>query len=196
MSPSLQEGARLAESKPSPCSFSIESILGLDQKKDCVPSTKPHRPWADTCSSSGMPQLNVLDYLLICLQCLNWPLKILHRQTAVSSNYITEVSCTSDASSWVLWEIQISALDASGYEVHPQEMLRTLIYFRSYLGLFAISDIQHLFSLKNDIQRPKCVLYQQGRAFIFVCFLCFGWWKVNSPVKHRRALLGKLKTSS
>uniref|UniRef100_A0A8D1ABW7 Homeobox expressed in ES cells 1 n=1 Tax=Sus scrofa TaxID=9823 RepID=A0A8D1ABW7_PIG len=53
MSPSLQEGARLAESKPSPCSFSIESILGLDQKKDCVPSTKPHRPWADTCSSSG-----------------------------------------------------------------------------------------------------------------------------------------------
>uniref|UniRef100_A0A8C3YRS1 Homeobox expressed in ES cells 1 n=1 Tax=Catagonus wagneri TaxID=51154 RepID=A0A8C3YRS1_9CETA len=53
MSPSLQEGARLAESKPSPCSFSIERILGLDQKKDCVPSTKPHRPWADTCSSSG-----------------------------------------------------------------------------------------------------------------------------------------------
>ncbi|KAF6099470.1 HESX homeobox 1 [Phyllostomus discolor] len=52
MSPSLQEGAQLGESKPSPCSFSIESILGLDQKKDCVPSMKPHRPWADTCSSS------------------------------------------------------------------------------------------------------------------------------------------------
>nr|XP_031542258.1 homeobox expressed in ES cells 1 isoform X2 [Vicugna pacos] len=28
-------------------------ILGLDQKKDCVPSMKPHRPWADTCDSSG-----------------------------------------------------------------------------------------------------------------------------------------------
>ncbi|KAF3830724.1 hypothetical protein GH733_004543, partial [Mirounga leonina] len=53
MAPSLLEGARLGESKPSPCSFSIESILGLDQKKDCVPSVKPHRPWADTCSSSG-----------------------------------------------------------------------------------------------------------------------------------------------
>ncbi|XP_047386554.1 homeobox expressed in ES cells 1 isoform X2 [Sciurus carolinensis] len=25
---------------------------GLDQKKDCVPSMKPHRPWADTCTSS------------------------------------------------------------------------------------------------------------------------------------------------
>lgn len=53
MSPSLQEDAQLRESKPSPCSFSIESILGLDQKKDCVPSLKPHRPWADTCSNSG-----------------------------------------------------------------------------------------------------------------------------------------------
>ncbi|XP_007935452.1 homeobox expressed in ES cells 1 [Orycteropus afer afer] len=53
MSPSLQEGTELGESKPSPCSFSIESILGLDQKNDCVPSVKPHRPWADTCSFSG-----------------------------------------------------------------------------------------------------------------------------------------------
>nr|KAF6420423.1 HESX homeobox 1 [Molossus molossus] len=52
MSPSLQEGDRPGESKPSPCSFSIESILGLDQRKDGVPSLKPHRPWADTCSSS------------------------------------------------------------------------------------------------------------------------------------------------
>lgn len=59
MSPSLQEGAQLGESKPSSCSFSIENILGLDQKKDCVPSMKPHRPWADTCSSSGM--LNFLN---------------------------------------------------------------------------------------------------------------------------------------
>ncbi|XP_049718704.1 homeobox expressed in ES cells 1 isoform X2 [Elephas maximus indicus] len=53
MSPSLQEDAQLGEGKPPPCSFSIESILGLDQKKDSVPSVKPHRPWADTCSSSG-----------------------------------------------------------------------------------------------------------------------------------------------
>ncbi|XP_004448286.1 homeobox expressed in ES cells 1 [Dasypus novemcinctus] len=53
MSPSLQDGSRLGESKPSPCSFSIESILGLDQKQDCRPSEKPHRPWADTCRSSG-----------------------------------------------------------------------------------------------------------------------------------------------
>uniref|UniRef100_A0A2K5EG93 Homeobox expressed in ES cells 1 n=1 Tax=Aotus nancymaae TaxID=37293 RepID=A0A2K5EG93_AOTNA len=53
MSPSLQEGVQFRESKLSTCSFSIERILGMDQKEDCVPLMKPHRPWADTCSSSG-----------------------------------------------------------------------------------------------------------------------------------------------
>ncbi|KAG8523852.1 Homeobox expressed in ES cells 1 [Galemys pyrenaicus] len=66
MSPSLQEGARLGEGKSSPCSFSIESILGLDQKKDCVPSVKPHRPWTDTCGSSGKD-------VNLCLHVLSLP---------------------------------------------------------------------------------------------------------------------------
>ncbi|XP_023368658.1 homeobox expressed in ES cells 1 isoform X4 [Otolemur garnettii] len=59
MSPSLQDGAQVGESKPSPCSFSIESILGLDQKQDSVPSVKPHRPWTDTCSSSASERLTL-----------------------------------------------------------------------------------------------------------------------------------------
>ncbi|OBS66993.1 hypothetical protein A6R68_04474, partial [Neotoma lepida] len=64
MSPSLREGAQLRESKPSSCSFSIESILGLDQKKDGVPPVRPHRPWADTCGDSekyGNPCLHAPD---------------------------------------------------------------------------------------------------------------------------------------
>ncbi|NXU71507.1 ANF1 protein, partial [Oreotrochilus melanogaster] len=32
-------------------SFSIESILGLEQKKDGIPSVKPHRPWMDACTT-------------------------------------------------------------------------------------------------------------------------------------------------
>ncbi|XP_005387463.1 PREDICTED: homeobox expressed in ES cells 1 [Chinchilla lanigera] len=52
MSPSLQQAAQPREGKPSPRSFSIESILGPDQK-NCAPPLKPHRPWADACSSSG-----------------------------------------------------------------------------------------------------------------------------------------------
>ncbi|XP_006862126.1 PREDICTED: homeobox expressed in ES cells 1 [Chrysochloris asiatica] len=69
MSPSLQEGAQLGECKPSLSSFSIESILGLDQKKDCVPSVKPHRPWADTCSNSGKDDN-------LCLQVTSFPSEI------------------------------------------------------------------------------------------------------------------------
>ncbi|XP_034354777.1 homeobox expressed in ES cells 1 [Arvicanthis niloticus] len=64
MSPSLREGAQLQKSKPSPCSFSIESILGLDQKKDCATSKRPHRPWTDTCGDSekdGNPCLHAPD---------------------------------------------------------------------------------------------------------------------------------------
>ncbi|KFP04921.1 Homeobox protein ANF-1, partial [Calypte anna] len=34
-------------------SFSIESILGLEQKKDGIPSVKPHRPWMDACTTLG-----------------------------------------------------------------------------------------------------------------------------------------------
>nr|XP_005008830.1 LOW QUALITY PROTEIN: homeobox expressed in ES cells 1 [Cavia porcellus] len=53
MSACLQQGVQPREGKPLPCSFSIESILGPDLEKDCVPSLRFHRPWADTCSSSG-----------------------------------------------------------------------------------------------------------------------------------------------
>ncbi|XP_012370986.1 homeobox expressed in ES cells 1-like [Octodon degus] len=52
MSPGLQQGAQLREDKPAPCSFSIESILGLDQKKYRMLPLKSHRPWEDACSSS------------------------------------------------------------------------------------------------------------------------------------------------
>ncbi|KAM6121350.1 LOW QUALITY PROTEIN: homeobox expressed in ES cells 1 [Pterocles gutturalis] len=41
------------ENKTTQCSFSIESILGLEQKKDGIPAMKPHRPWMDACTSLG-----------------------------------------------------------------------------------------------------------------------------------------------
>ncbi|CAN8186144.1 unnamed protein product [Coccothraustes coccothraustes] len=41
------------DGKTTHCSFSIESILGLEQKKDGTPAGKPHRPWMDACTSLG-----------------------------------------------------------------------------------------------------------------------------------------------
>ncbi|XP_074052202.1 homeobox expressed in ES cells 1 [Macrotis lagotis] len=43
----------LAEGKPSPRSFSIESILGLEPKKECGPAIPPARPWTDPCGPLG-----------------------------------------------------------------------------------------------------------------------------------------------
>uniref|UniRef100_A0A8C6JSY8 Uncharacterized protein n=1 Tax=Melopsittacus undulatus TaxID=13146 RepID=A0A8C6JSY8_MELUD len=54
----LQKGSGFVEDKPTQCSFSIESILGLEQKKDGVPALKPHRPWMDACDD-GNPHLQI-----------------------------------------------------------------------------------------------------------------------------------------
>ncbi|NXD06017.1 ANF1 protein, partial [Nothocercus nigrocapillus] len=43
----LQKVSDFVENKTAQCSFSIESILGLEQKKDVTSAVKPHRPWMD-----------------------------------------------------------------------------------------------------------------------------------------------------
>uniref|UniRef100_A0A8B9PYK5 HESX homeobox 1 n=1 Tax=Apteryx owenii TaxID=8824 RepID=A0A8B9PYK5_APTOW len=53
VSQNLQKVSGFVENKTAQCSFSIESILGLEQKKDVIPAVKPHRPWMDTCTNLG-----------------------------------------------------------------------------------------------------------------------------------------------
>ncbi|XP_066473889.1 homeobox expressed in ES cells 1 [Tiliqua scincoides] len=48
-----QNKSCLGENKSTPCSFSIESILGLERKKDGTPAAKPHRPWVDKYKELG-----------------------------------------------------------------------------------------------------------------------------------------------
>ncbi|KAM6325264.1 homeobox expressed in ES cells 1 [Podargus strigoides] len=47
----LRKVSGCVENKTTQCSFSIESILGLEQKKDGIPAVKPHRPWMDACTN-------------------------------------------------------------------------------------------------------------------------------------------------
>lgn len=53
VSQNLRKVSGFAEKKTIQCSFSIESILGLEQKKDGIPAGKPHRPWVDACTNLG-----------------------------------------------------------------------------------------------------------------------------------------------
>lgn len=52
-SPERHKVPGFGDSKTTHCSFSIESILGLEQKKDGITAGKPHRPWMDACTSLG-----------------------------------------------------------------------------------------------------------------------------------------------
>ncbi|NXL92095.1 ANF1 protein, partial [Alectura lathami] len=52
-SQNLQKVSGFAENKTAQCSFSIESILGLEQKKDSMAAVKPHRPWMDVRTNLG-----------------------------------------------------------------------------------------------------------------------------------------------
>ncbi|XP_062441675.1 homeobox expressed in ES cells 1 isoform X1 [Rhea pennata] len=64
MSQNLQKASGFAENKMAQCSFSIESILGLEQKRDVIPAVKPHRPWMDSCTNlvlheDGVPHMQI-----------------------------------------------------------------------------------------------------------------------------------------
>lgn len=50
-SQNLRKVSGFVENKTTQCSFSIESILGLEQKKDGIAAVKPHRPWMDVCTN-------------------------------------------------------------------------------------------------------------------------------------------------
>jgi len=52
-SQNLRKVTGFVENKTTQCSFSIESILGLEQKKDGIPAVKPHRPWMDARTNLG-----------------------------------------------------------------------------------------------------------------------------------------------
>lgn len=67
-SQNCQKASGSMENKATHSSFSIESILGLEQKDEGIPAAKPHRPWIDTCNNSGKPvasisYLNTIVYL-------------------------------------------------------------------------------------------------------------------------------------
>ncbi|NXP71380.1 ANF1 protein, partial [Ramphastos sulfuratus] len=67
-SPSLRKVSGFVENKTTQCSFSIESILGLEHKKDGIPSVKPHRPWMDACTDLGDDRNPHLQIPVVCYE--------------------------------------------------------------------------------------------------------------------------------
>ncbi|NXW51167.1 ANF1 protein, partial [Nyctiprogne leucopyga] len=67
-SQNLRKGPGCVENKSTQCSFSIESILGLEQKKDGIPAVKPHRPWMDACTNFGDDSNSHLQIPVSCYE--------------------------------------------------------------------------------------------------------------------------------
>ncbi|NXV41120.1 ANF1 protein, partial [Uria aalge] len=67
-SQNLRKAAGFVENKTTQCSFSIESILGLEQKKDGIPAVKPHRPWMDACTNLGDDSNPHLQIPVVCYE--------------------------------------------------------------------------------------------------------------------------------
>ncbi|NXV75782.1 ANF1 protein, partial [Atlantisia rogersi] len=67
-SQNLRKVAGFVENKPTQCSFSIESILGLEQKRDGIPAVKPHRPWMDACTNLGDDSNPHLQIPIVCYE--------------------------------------------------------------------------------------------------------------------------------
>uniref|UniRef100_A0A7M4G3F5 HESX homeobox 1 n=1 Tax=Crocodylus porosus TaxID=8502 RepID=A0A7M4G3F5_CROPO len=59
-SPGWDEGTSGSmENKATHSSFSIESILGLEQKDEGILAAKSQRPWIDTCNNLGKPVASI-----------------------------------------------------------------------------------------------------------------------------------------
>ncbi|XP_068265558.1 homeobox expressed in ES cells 1 isoform X2 [Nyctibius grandis] len=67
-SQNLQKVSSYVENKTTQCSFSIESILGLEQKKDGIPAVKAHRPWMDACTNLGDDNNPHLQIPVVCYE--------------------------------------------------------------------------------------------------------------------------------
>ncbi|NXO71243.1 ANF1 protein, partial [Phainopepla nitens] len=66
--PHLHGVPGFGEGKTTQRSFSIDSILGLEQKKGGIPAGKPHRPWMDACTSLGDDSNPHLQIPVVCYE--------------------------------------------------------------------------------------------------------------------------------
>ncbi|XP_029456785.1 homeobox expressed in ES cells 1 isoform X2 [Rhinatrema bivittatum] len=159
-SPNMQKGICFVGNKPSHCSFSIESILGLDKKRDCAPALKPYRPWLEPSFSTGEDASN---------SCLHIP--ILSYETP----FFHTVSYTVPSERIVPYEKYCSAPERLSYKREMSwyrgrrprtafsrsqiEMLETVFRMNSYPGI----DIREELAHKLDLDEDRIQIWFQNR---------------------------------
>uniref|UniRef100_U3IBL1 HESX homeobox 1 n=2 Tax=Anas platyrhynchos TaxID=8839 RepID=U3IBL1_ANAPP len=147
----------LSENKTTQCSFSIESILGLEQKKDGIPAVKPHRPWMDACTNLGNNshlQIPVVSYENSLFHANSDPMqeeKVLKCEKYFS---VTERLSFKRELSWYRGRRPRTAFNRNQIEV-----LENVFKMNSYPGI----DIREELAHKLDLDEDRIQIWFQNR---------------------------------
>ncbi|XP_035414278.1 homeobox expressed in ES cells 1 [Cygnus atratus] len=161
VSQNLRKASSFVENKTTQCSFSIESILGLEQKKDGIPAVKPHRPWMDGCTnlvlgddSNSHLQIPVVSYENSLFHGNSDPMqeeKVLKCEKYFS---VTERLSFKRELSWYRGRRPRTAFNRNQIEV-----LENVFKMNSYPGI----DIREELARKLDLDEDRIQIWFQNR---------------------------------
>uniref|UniRef100_A0A669NX87 HESX homeobox 1 n=1 Tax=Phasianus colchicus TaxID=9054 RepID=A0A669NX87_PHACC len=156
-SQNLRKVSGFVENKTTQCSFSIESILGLEQKKDGIAAVKPHRPWMDACTNLGNNphlQIPVVSYENSLFHANSNPIqeeKVLKCDKYFS---VTERLSFKRELSWYRGRRPRTAFTRNQIEV-----LENVFKMNSYPGI----DIREELARKLDLDEDRIQIWFQNR---------------------------------
>ncbi|KAK2534740.1 Hesx1 [Columba livia] len=161
VSQNLRKVSGFAEKKTIQCSFSIESILGLEQKKGGIPAGKPHRPWVDACTNLVLGD-DRSSHLQIPVVCYENPLFRANSNPAQEEkvlrceNYfsVTERLSFKRELSWYRGRRPRTAFTRNQIEV-----LENVFKINSYPGI----DIREELARKLDLDEDRIQIWFQNR---------------------------------
>ncbi|XP_042310726.1 homeobox expressed in ES cells 1 isoform X2 [Sceloporus undulatus] len=153
----LIKGSSLMENKNPPCSFSIESILGIERKKDGTPAAKPHRPWVDKCNDFGAdcnPCLPSIAYAIPLFNARSYPEE--EERVLKCENYfaVNEKLSYKRELSWYRGRRLRTAFTRNQIEV-----LENVFRVNSYPGI----DVREELAQKLDLAEDRIQIWFQNR---------------------------------
>uniref|UniRef100_A0A8D0GA06 HESX homeobox 1 n=1 Tax=Sphenodon punctatus TaxID=8508 RepID=A0A8D0GA06_SPHPU len=152
-----QKVASFVETKTTQCSFSIESILGLEQKKDGIPVAKPHRPWMDTCNNLGIN-------LCLPIPVISYEIPLFHLNPySVPEESVLECEKYLSATERLSYKRELSwyrgRRPRTAFTRNQIEVLENVFRVNAYPGI----DVREELAQKLDLDEDRIQIWFQNR---------------------------------
>ncbi|XP_010144222.1 PREDICTED: homeobox expressed in ES cells 1 [Buceros rhinoceros silvestris] len=159
--PNLRKVSGFAENKTRQCSFSIESILGLEQQEAGIPAVKPHRPWMDACTSLVLGD-DSNPHLQIPVVCYENPL--FHVNTnPMQEEKVLKCEEYSSVTERLSFKRELSwyrgRRPRTAFTRNQIEVLENVFKMNSYPGI----DIREELARKLDLDEDRIQIWFQNR---------------------------------